>query len=224
MQSDFRSVRDWLPIFLIAVLPACGGCDSAQQNADVPPVRTATVDSSSNSDKSATATGSPQSAKSTADAAASGSGKISESLQQAFDGMKFYVPSSWKQLPLSQMQMGIVAAKFGLPQIGEDISLTLSTSGGSIEDNIQRWEGQFRDGEPLTRETVSIDGKEATIVRLQGTFSAGFGRPPEKDWRMIGVIIPMSQHNYFIKLTGPAQEVSEAESEFLEFCRSARRE
>ncbi len=224
MQCSLRNANDWPLFIVIAVLPMWSGCDLAQQNTDVPPVRTATVDSTANSDKSATASGSPQSAQSASGASVPGSVKASENLQQAFDGMKFYVPSSWKQLPLSQMQMGIVAAKFGLPEIGEDISLTLSTSGGSIEDNIQRWEGQFRDGEPLTRETVSIDGKEATIVRLQGTFSAGFGRAPESDWRMIGVIIPMTQHNYFIKLTGPAQEISEAESEFLEFCRSARRE
>lgn len=142
---------------------------------------------------------------------------------QEFDGMKFLLPDGWVQMELSDMQKGIIAGKFGIPSAGENTTLTLSTSGGSIEDNLKRWEGQFSGNQPMVQETISADGQDATLVRLQGTFSPGFGRPTEDGWGMIGVVIPMSGHNYYIKLTGPLEEISKAEQQYLEFCKSARR-
>ncbi|MEZ6042588.1 MAG: hypothetical protein R3C20_18995 [Planctomycetaceae bacterium] len=142
---------------------------------------------------------------------------------QEFDGMKFLVPASWESMELSGMQKGIIAAKFSIPSAGDDVSLTLSTSGGSLEDNIRRWQGQFSGGPDIVTESIKADGQDATVVRLQGTFSPGFGRPSQDGYAMTGVVIPMGQTNYYIKLTGPIEGVSSADAEFIEFCKSARR-
>lgn len=218
-----------LMVGLLGVAACIGGCAGEEPATALPPVKTAVEPSDSATAEAATgseaAAGEPGMDVSLSASASEASNQAGRSGQpQAFDGMKFTVPANWKQLALSPMQTGIVAAKFGIPEISENITLTLSTSGGSVEDNIRRWEGQFSGGESPVRETISADGKDATVVRLHGDFSAGFGKSTEQNWRMIGVIIPMTSHNYFIKLTGPEADVSRAEDQFLAFCRSARRE
>lgn len=221
-----RSVSSSL-LWSLCVVWGVTGCGVQDATAPPPPVRTAVAEPSSAGDQSESASAvSNQTESGTQDADGSGVASSGETRTeiQAFDGMKFAVPSSWKQLPLSQMQQGIIAAKFGIPAVSDDISLTLSTSGGSVEDNINRWQGQFSGGEPMQKESLSANGQDATVVRLQGQFSPGFGRPAESGWCMIGVIIPMAEHNYYVKLTGPQADVAGAEAQFLEFCRSARRE
>lgn len=202
----------------VGLLAVAAGCDNGESGATAPPIRTAIQPPASAPPVSEESAGTPEAA------GAGASSAMVAGQTQSFDGMKFQVPANWQQLPLSAMQAGIVAAKFGIPDISADVTLTLSTSGGSVEDNIRRWEGQFSGGEPMPRDTISADGKDATVVRLQGEFSPGFGRPAEANWQMIGVIIPMSEHNYFIKLTGPAADVARAEEQFLKFCRSAQRD
>jgi hypothetical protein len=204
---------------LIAGIALCWlpGCGEPASEAPAPPVRKAVEASAPNASATQTSETPPAAAATETSTDTVGAGEM-----QTFDGMKFLVPAAWKSLPLSSMQVGIIAAKFGIPKISDQISLTLSTSGGSVEDNISRWQGQFQGGDPLQQETLSISGEQCTVVRLQGRFSPGFGRPSEDDWCMTGVIIPMSGQNYYIKLTGPRADVTAAEPEFLAFCRSAR--
>ncbi len=197
-------------VCLMTVLLNLIGCGQQSQTDSVPPVKSAASEEESFSEEGAVESGAMT-------AGAGGAAGLQE-----FDGMKFMVPEDWKQLELSAMQKGIIAAKFGIPGAGESNSLTLSTSGGSLEDNLKRWEGQFSGGPAMIREVFSVDGKEATLVRLQGQFSPGFGRPNEDGWGMLGVVIPLGSFNYYIKLTGPQEEVAKAEEQFLEFCRSAR--
>lgn len=206
---------------LVGTLFLFSGCSDAPNSSGTPPVKTATP-----SVTTSVTAGDPGAADAAAkapgtDAAQSPNSSGTVGLQ-SFDGMKFEVPAGWVRQPLSQMQMGIVAAKFGMPAISDDLLLTLSTSGGSLEDNIGRWEGQFSGGEPPRRETLSMNGQDATVVRLSGRFTPGFGRAPENGWSMTGVIIPMTGQNYFLKLTGPQAAVAAAEESFLTFCRSAR--
>lgn len=149
-------------------------------------------------------------------------GNESQGGLQTFDGMAFRVPDSWQAQELSAMQKGIIAARFGIPEVDPEMTVTLSVSGGSKADNIARWEGQFSGGPPLQQEVLRTADGEADLIRLSGRFSPGFGRPPVDDWAMLGLIIPLPAQHYFVKLTGPQAAVDEVESEFLEFCRSAR--
>ena len=205
------------------LVPFVGGCGRGDSAATAPPVRTAATAPEAGTSPAAAAvpdTGTGQSSGAPATPGATGA----ESGVQSFAGMKFLVPTAWKSLPLSQMQMGIIAAKFGMPEISEDVSLTLSATGGSRDDNVRRWEDQFSGGEPPARDVVAIGTEQATIVRLQGRFTPGFGRSPEENWSMTGVIIPMTGQNYYLKLTGPTADVARAEDDFLKFCQTARPE
>ncbi len=144
--------------------------------------------------------------------------------RRAFDGLKFSVPAGWKELQLSQFQMGIISAKFGMPAAGPDVSLTLSRSGGSLSDNLDRWRGQVTQSRGELTEPLSVAGVDATLIDLEGRFSAGFGREAQDGWRMLGIIAPLPDQGYFLKLTGPVDQVAAVEDDFREFAKSAQRD
>lgn len=160
----------------------------------------------------------------TAAATSAGENSSASSERKAYDGLKFIVPAGWEEVPLSQMQMGILAAKFSMPAAAADVVLTLSRSGGSLEDNLDRWRGQFSSSRPEKVETMSIAGVQSTMIDLEGGFSPGMGRPDMADARMLGVIVPMEGQGYFIKLTGPADQVNAVEEDFKSFVKSAVKE
>lgn len=138
-------------------------------------------------------------------------------------GFKFMVPGDWEeQAPRSQFIMG----EFSIPGEGGPARLTLSSANGGIEANVERWKGQFNRGpsDPDPRESeITLDGKKGTLLELSGTFTDMFsGGVPNKNWRLLGVAVPLGPTNYFIKLTGPATVVTPRKDEFLQFVDSAR--
>lgn len=141
--------------------------------------------------------------------------------RQAFDGLKFVVPTEWKEAPLSDFQKGVISARFTMPEAGPDITLTLSRSGGGIDANLDRWRGQVEATRPEIVDSISVAGFDGTLIDMEGLFSGGFGKPPQEGWRVLGIIVPLSDQGYFLKLTGPIDEVSAVEEQFLGFARSA---
>ena len=138
-------------------------------------------------------------------------------------GFKFTVPADWKeQPPKSQFVLG----EFSIPGEGGIARLTLSSAGGGIEANVERWRGQFSPGpnDPEARESeIALDGNKGTLVELAGTYTDMFsGGTPNRSWRMLGAAVPMGQTNYFVKLTGPATTITPRREEFLKFIESAR--
>ncbi len=73
-------------------------------------------------------------------------------------------------------------------------------------------------------ETLPVAGVDATLIDLEGRFSAGFGREAQDGWRMLGIIAPLPDQGYFMKLTGPVEQVAAVEDDFLTFARSAQLE
>jgi hypothetical protein len=144
--------------------------------------------------------------------------------RRGFDGLKFAVPAGWTDVPLSQFQMGIISAKFGMPDAGPDVSLTLSRSGGSLADNLDRWRGQVTQSRGEITETLTVAGVDATLIDLEGQFAAGFGREAQDGWRMLGIIAPLPDQGYFMKLTGPVDQVKAVENDFRAFAKSAQRD
>lgn len=144
--------------------------------------------------------------------------------RRPFDGLKFAVPAGWEEIPLSDMQKGIVTAKFSMPNAGPDVTLTLSRSGGGLEANMDRWRGQVSSSRPEIVDSISVAGVDSTLIDLEGRFSGGFGQGPKDNWRMLGVIVPLPDQGYFLKLTGPVEEVSAVEEEFRSFARSGAKE
>ena len=148
------------------------------------------------------------------------------------------VPEGWEvERPSSRMRK----AQYGLPSpTGEDERATLVAfffgpgQGGSVEANLERWYGQFRqpDGRPsrevanVTKKTVS--GMQVTVADVAGTYAPSAMGPmmpraePKPDYRMLAAIVESQKGPYFFKLTGPAGTVAHWEASFDAFIGSVR--
>jgi hypothetical protein len=138
-------------------------------------------------------------------------------------GFRLKVPAGWRQAELTPAQQGFVDARFEIPAHGDDVKLTLSTIGGGVDANVERWIGQFRlpDGATPVTESSEVDGIPVTWVDLTGEFS-GMQQAPQGGWRMLGAALDGEPRDFYIKLTGPAAAISQIEDEFREFVKSVR--
>jgi hypothetical protein len=116
--------------------------------------------------------------------------------------------------------------------------MTIMAAGGSIQQNIDRWIGQFSqpDGkksqEKAKIEKQKVAGLEVHLVDIAGTYRdmpagpfAGGKAIERKDYRMLAAIIlgGPSIGNYFIKFYGPADLVKENEKAFRTMIESLSR-
>ena len=154
---------------------------------------------------------------------AAGSSAKTEPYEASVGGFKFMVPADWhEQPPKSQFVLG----EFSLTGEGGPARLTLSSAGGDLDSNIERWQGQFRRGpnDPEPRQSeITFDGQKGTLVELFGTYTDMLNaNNPGKNWRMLGVAVPIGPTNFFVKLTGPQSTVTAQREAFVKFVESAK--
>jgi hypothetical protein len=143
------------------------------------------------------------------------------------DAITLTAPAGWERKPTSSP---FVIAELALPRIEGDEAdgrLTISTAGGSVEANIDRWKGQFEpQPESASQEDVDVGGLKVTIVDLSGTFNDQRGpfAPGERrpGYRMIAAVIPVEGQLHFIKATGPQNTIASHADAIHQFIRSAR--
>lgn len=143
------------------------------------------------------------------------------------DAISVTAPAGWARKPAGSP---IIAAEFSLPRAeGDDADgrLTISTAGGSVEANIDRWKGQFQpQPKSMSQEDIDVAGLKATIVDLsgdfydqRGPFGPGELRP---SYRMIAAVVPVGGQLHFIKATGPQKTIASHAAAIQQFIRSAR--
>ncbi|MGO9109217.1 MAG: hypothetical protein ACLP9L_08295 [Thermoguttaceae bacterium] len=143
----------------------------------------------------------------------------------------FSVPKSW--IPKSHSQM--LKAEFAIPKAEgdkEDGRLTVTHLGGSLEENVKRWKGQFGDKlDKENEETIDAGGVKITLVDLTGTFEdsrapmmASGPAVSRPDYRMLGAIfqVPGDDLLYFIKCYGPKKTITARADEVKEYLRSLK--
>lgn len=149
--------------------------------------------------------------------------------------IKLMAPGEWKAV---EPRVRIIEHEFALPGKEKDDvpgRLTIMIAGGSVEDNIDRWLGQFvqpdrTDTKERARvEEDKIEGMAVHWVDVAGTFKdqAGpFAPAVEREkYRMLAAIIELGdgrRGNYFIKLTGPEGTLGFQEENFRAFVKSIR--
>lgn len=140
-------------------------------------------------------------------------------------GFRFTLPPGWRQAELSPEQRGFVDARFEIADYDDDVRLTMSTTGGGIEANIQRWLGQFQQppGSAPRQETLEVNGRDVTWVDVSGDYQ-GMGGPVQSDWRMLAAAFHGQPRDFYVKLTGPATAIAELEAPFRALIESARAE
>ncbi|MCB9625547.1 MAG: hypothetical protein H6723_19690, partial [Sandaracinus sp.] len=128
-------------------------------------------------------------------------------------------PLTWRQ-PSSAMRN----AEYFVAGDGGEAVLTVfhfPGMGGSVQDNVSRWVGQFQ-GEgggpaPSDVQTRNVAGLDVTTIDVTGTFASGMmGGPstPQSNQRLLGAIVSGPNGPIFFKLVGPASTVDGAKAAF----------
>lgn len=203
--DDLIRVSVWKRLELSAVLfgflLGLSGCtQSSDDDAVVPPV--------------------PVADSSPAEMSPHESGGDGKSKHRHYEGIGFAIPKSWQELPGQKM----VDSKYIIPTEHGDMEMTLTSMGGGIDANLNRWVGQVgRDpGEEPSWSTVEVAGIESRQVDVRGSFNSTVGDNPgaKKDWRLIGIAVPLPR-DFFVKLVGPREAVVEFKDELDAFLESA---
>ncbi len=130
-------------------------------------------------------------------------------------GLSFKAPESWKSVPTrSQMRRAQLQVD---PTAGDDYPAMLVVyafpgGAGSIEANLARWQGQFKDGDgnppKIMSKTVKGKNTEVTRVETAGHYKPGAipGMAPEperENARMLVAVVATGGVSYYLKMVGP---------------------
>jgi hypothetical protein len=141
-------------------------------------------------------------------------------------GLKFEAPKSWKSSPpTSQMRRAELKAN---PIAGDDYPAELVVfvfpgGAGSVDANLKRWQGLFKDkdGNPPEMQSKKVKGKNVEVTRAEthGDYHpARFpGRPPEPERpnaRLLGAIVMGDDVSYYIRMVGPDKTMTKLRSDF----------
>lgn len=147
-------------------------------------------------------------------------------------GMSFEAPKAWKSTtPTSAMRAAQLKVE---PLEGEDYPAELAVfamqgGSGSVEDNLKRWQGWFKDddGNSPQIESRKVKGKNVEVVRAEthGEFHPPqFGRPEpiRKGARFLGAIITTDGMTYYIRMVGPDKTMKKLSPDFDEMLKTIK--
>lgn len=159
--------------------------------------------------------------------------EISKSFQETggtvrLDAITLTAPTTWNRV---QARSSFIQAEFGLSKAeGDSVEgrLTVSTAGGSVEANIERWKSQFS-GTLASSQEERLDtaAGPVTVVDFAGEFNDQPGpfAPAVKrsGYRMIAAIISVNGELHFVKAVGPQKTIEAHAEEIKAFIRSVQR-
>lgn len=142
------------------------------------------------------------------------------------------VPEEWQR---KQPRSNIIEYEFEVRASKGDTDpgrMTMMGAGGSVEANVDRWYGQFRQpDDSATSKTAKVEkkevaGQQVTVVDVAGTYLDKPGGPlaggktiERPEYRMLAAIVETTKKgkktgNYFIKLIGPKQTIADNKEAF----------
>lgn len=142
------------------------------------------------------------------------------------------VPDNWLK---KQPRVNIIEYEYEVPAATGDARpgrVTVMGAGGTVEDNVRRWYGQFRQPDDSDTEKAAkveekeVSGQRVTVVDISGIYLDKPGGPfaggqtiERKDYRMLAAVIQTHHKgkkagNYFLKLVGPKQTIADNKKAF----------
>ena len=158
--------------------------------------------------------------------------KDDEKMLLADGRFEMAVPEKWNS---KEPKVNIIEYEYEVPASSGDERpgrVTVMGAGGSVEDNVNRWYGQFRQpDESDTSKSAKVEQKKVaaqnvTVVDVSGTYLdkpsgpfAGGKTIDRENYRMLAAIVETSKGgkktgNYFIKLVGPKQTIADNKKAF----------
>jgi hypothetical protein len=151
--------------------------------------------------------------------AATGSPETQPTRSDAPGQIQWRKPDAWEDVnnpsPMRKATYKIPRAEGD----SDDGELSVTTAGGSVEANVERWVGQFEEKPEAKSTAKEVGGVKVTIAEMSGTFKGGGpmmggSGEPKKDWMMLAAIVHSEPQMYFFKLTGPKKTVEAARGDF----------
>jgi hypothetical protein len=141
-------------------------------------------------------------------------------------GLTFQAPAAWKStkpsLPMRIAQLSVEPAE-GDTDPAELTVFAFRGGAGSVEDNVKRWQGFFRDKDgnlpKIERKTVQGKNAEAIRVEIAGRYVAPkFPGSPElndkPNYRFLGAMIQTEKTAYVLRMVGPDKTMTAARPGF----------
>lgn len=141
--------------------------------------------------------------------------------------LRLAVPKSWSNQPAGGMrkaQWEIAGAKGAAPAT---LIVYFFGGGGAggVEENLQRWYGQFqpeggaKQVTPKTEKKKTAGGLSVTMTEVEGRYVAammpgGSEKNDEPGWMMLAAIVETPMGPYYFKMTGPKATVGAARKDF----------
>jgi hypothetical protein len=137
-------------------------------------------------------------------------------------GLAWSVPPTWKDTGERPMRVATytVPASGGDSEGGECAVFYFGPGqGGGIDENIDRWVGQFEHASQPRRSTQAVGDIPVKRVELTGDYLAPSGPMMQSTgtrsgWMLLGAIAKGPNGNVFFKLTGPRKTLAAARKEF----------
>jgi len=147
-------------------------------------------------------------------------------------GVRWSVPKGWVEGPPRQMR---VATYVTLPAEGDaegaecSVSFFGSGLGGTADQNIDRWIGQFENPTTPVRSAKQINGLTVHLVKVGGSY-VGMGGPmgqpgsgKKESFTLLGAIVEAPEGAVFFKLTGPNKTVASLDGAFTSLVESLQK-
>lgn len=147
-------------------------------------------------------------------------------LAESVAGLKWTPPAGWKSSGTTSMRAATypVTPAAGDREGAECVVYFFGAGqGGSVQANIDRWEGQFKasGGKPPQAKVnkINVHGLPVTTIDVSGQYSGMAGPTATapvlvNDYRLLGAIIEGPGGNVFIKFTGPAKTMAANQPRF----------
>ena len=138
----------------------------------------------------------------------------------AASGILWTVPAGWRTGSPRAMRLATYMVGGSDPRLSAECAVFYFGQGlgGGVDENIDRWAGQFS-GTPNSARTVLTEhGMKVTRVEIAGTFLApGVDMQSQAQlngWKLLGAIVEGPKGNVFFKLTGPADMIDRTADDF----------
>lgn len=141
--------------------------------------------------------------------------------------IKLPLPAGWVR---KQPRSNIIEHEFAVPAKEGDAAdgrITVMGAGGSVQDNIDRWCGQFKqpDGSNTSDKAKisqkQVSGQQVHVVDIRGTYEDKAGPfvpgpgAMRENYRMLGaILVTKDAGTYYLKFYGPDRLVTEQEAAF----------
>jgi len=142
-------------------------------------------------------------------------------------GVRWTVPARWQSAAAKPMR----AATYTIPGAtaadnGECGVFFFGTGqGGGVEENLQRWAGQFEGASAPKKSEKTVNGLKVHLIALSGTYLAPSGpmmqsQGKKPGWSLSGAIVEAPDGNVFFKCVGPTATIQKAQPEIDELLKS----